>query len=52
MRSARIYNGGREDRITEVRYQFARPGPDQTPVLKISFVTRADDLGCAVGYYP
>ena len=31
---------------------FPRPGPDKTPVQKVSLVTRAgDDLGCCVGYY-
>lgn len=38
--------------ITEVTYMFPRPGPDKTPVQKVSLVTRADDdLGCGVGYY-
>jgi hypothetical protein len=38
--------------ITEVSYMFPRPGPDKTPVQKVSLVTRAgDDLGCGVGYY-
>jgi hypothetical protein len=30
---------------------FPRPGPDKTPVQKVSLVTRAGDLGCGVGYY-
>jgi Single Cache domain 2 len=38
--------------ITEVSYMFPRPGPDKTPVAKVSFATRVDDdLGCGVGYY-
>jgi hypothetical protein len=37
--------------ITEVSYLFPRPGPDATPVRKVSFVTRVGDLGCGVGYY-
>ena len=38
--------------ITEVNYMFPRPGPDKTPVQKVSLVTRvSDDLGCGVGYY-
>jgi hypothetical protein len=41
----------KEGQISEVNYQFARPGADQTPVPKVSFVTRVADLGCAVGYY-
>ena len=30
---------------------WPRPGPDKTPVAKVSFVTKAGDLGCGVGYY-
>ena len=30
---------------------FVRPGPDKTPVPKVSFATRVGDLGCGVGYY-
>lgn len=40
-----------EGQITEVSYTFARPGPDKTPVPKVSFVTRVGDLYCGVGYY-
>ena len=40
-----------EGQITEISYMFPRPGADQTPVPKITFVTKADDLGCGVGYY-
>jgi Single Cache domain 2 len=40
-----------EGEITEVSYKFPRPGPDKTPVPKITFVARAGDLGCGVGYY-
>jgi Single Cache domain 2 len=41
-----------EGEITEVSYMFPRPGPDKTPVQKVSLVTRvSDDLGCGVGYY-
>ena len=40
-----------EGEITEVSYMFVRPGPDKTPVPKVSFVTRVGDLGCGVGYY-
>jgi hypothetical protein len=36
--------------ITEVSYMFPRPGSD-TPVPKVSFVTRVGDEGCGVGYY-
>ena len=41
----------KEGEITEVSYMFVRPGPDKTPVPKVSFVTRVGDLGCGVGYY-
>ena len=40
-----------EGQITEVSYMFPRPGADNVPVAKVSFVTRAGDLGCGVGYY-
>ena len=40
-----------EGEITEVSYVFPRPGPDKTPVPKVSLVTRVGDLGCGVGYY-
>jgi hypothetical protein len=32
-------------------YLFPKPGPDPTPVAKISFVAKIGDLGCGVGYY-
>ena len=40
-----------EGQITEVSYMFTRPGADSTPVPKVTFVTKAGDLGCGVGYY-
>jgi hypothetical protein len=40
-----------EGQFTEVRYVFPRPGADDTPVPKVSLVTKAGDLGCGVGYY-
>jgi hypothetical protein len=40
-----------EGQITEVAYLFPRPGANATPVSKVSFVTKAGDLGCGVGYY-
>lgn len=40
-----------EGRVAEVSYMFPRPGPDQTPVPKISFVTKVADHVCGVGYY-
>lgn len=40
-----------EGEITEVRYVWAKPGSDTTPLPKVALVTRADDLGCGVGHY-
>ena len=40
-----------EGEITGVGYMAQRPGADQTPVEKVSFITRVGDLGCGVGYY-
>jgi Single Cache domain 2 len=40
-----------EGQITKVSYMFAKPGPDSTPVPKVSLVTKASDLVCGVGYY-
>jgi hypothetical protein len=40
-----------DGQITEVSYMFPRPGADKTPVQKVSFVTRAGEMGCGVGYY-
>jgi signal transduction histidine kinase len=46
----RVYDAAKEGVITEVSYMFPRPGSD-TPVAKVSFVTRIGDEGCGVGYY-
>jgi len=40
-----------EGQISEVSYLWPRPGGEQAPVAKVTFVTRAGDLGCGVGYY-
>ena len=40
-----------EGQVTEVSYMFPKPGADSTPVPKVSFITKAGDLGCGVGYY-
>jgi hypothetical protein len=40
-----------EGRVSEVSYLFPKPGPDKTPVQKVSFVTRVGDIYCGVGYY-
>jgi signal transduction histidine kinase len=37
--------------ITEVSYMFTRPGTDNALLPKVTFVTKAGDLGCGVGYY-
>lgn len=46
-----IYNDAKDGQISEVEYAFGKPGAEQTPVPKVSFVTGVADLGCAVGYY-
>jgi hypothetical protein len=45
-----LYNAPREG-TNEVSYMFPRPGTDLTPVEKVSFIARAGDQGCGVGYY-
>jgi len=40
-----------EGQITEVSYLFPKPGTTAPAVPKESFVTKAGDLGCGVGYY-
>ena len=40
-----------EGQLTEVSYLFAKPGPDTTPVPKVSFTIKVGDLICGVGYY-
>jgi hypothetical protein len=48
-----LYNAGQkpEGEISEISYMFVRPGPDPKPVPKVSYVTRAGDVYCGVGYY-
>jgi hypothetical protein len=47
-----LFAGAQKDAMSQVEYMFPRPGADQTPVQKISFVTKAsNDVGCGVGYY-
>jgi hypothetical protein len=38
-----------EGKVNEVSYMFPRPGADQTPVEKISFVTKVGDQVCGAG---
>ena len=45
-----LYRAAQKETVTEVSYMFPRPGTD-TPVEKISFVTKVGDQGCGVGYY-
>lgn len=47
---AEIYATAAEGKIGEVEYMWPRPGTD-TPVQKVSFVTKIGDQTCAVGYY-
>lgn len=47
---AEIRKVAQPGRIAEVSYMYARPGSGEH-VPKISFVTKADDQVCAVGYY-
>ncbi len=48
-----LYTAGQkpEGQVTEVSYMFVRPGPDTKPIPKVSFVARAGDIFCGVGYY-
>ena len=39
-----------EGKISEVAYMWPRPDSD-TPVQKVTFVTKAGDQICGVGYY-
>ncbi|AJE20112.1 cache domain-containing protein [Azotobacter chroococcum] len=45
-----IYTTAEAGKISEVAYMWPRPGAD-TPVEKVTFVTKADDQVCVVGYY-
>ena len=45
-----IYKTAQEGKISEVSYMWPRPGSDK-PVQKVTFVSKAGDQVCAVGYY-
>jgi Single Cache domain 2 len=45
-----IFKAGQDEKISEVSYMFPRPG-ETTPSPKVSFVAKAGDQGCGVGYY-
>ena len=40
-----------EGKVAEVTYMWPRPGTDTTPVPKVTYVTKAGDQICGVGYY-
>lgn len=46
----KLYEAAKDGAITEVSYQWPRPGTTE-PAQKISYVTRIGDQICAVGYY-
>jgi hypothetical protein len=47
---AEMYKVAKEGKISEVSYMWPRPG-SETPVQKVSYVTKVGDQVCAVGYY-
>ena len=47
---AKFYGEAREGSVSEVAYQWPRPGSTD-PVSKVSLVTKVGDQVCAVGYY-
>jgi len=46
----RLYDAAKEGEITEVEYQWPKPGAKE-PSAKVSYVTKVGDQVCAVGYY-
>ena len=46
----RLYDAAKEGEITEVEYQWPKPGAKE-PSPKVSYVTKVGDQVCAVGYY-
>jgi hypothetical protein len=47
----RIFDAAKDGQINEVSYNWPKPGPDKTPVPKVTFVSAVAGLGCGVGYY-
>jgi hypothetical protein len=47
---AEIMSTAKEGQVSEVDYMWPRPGKEE-PVQKVTFVTKAGDQVCAVGYY-
>ena len=48
---AEIMKVAAEGKVAEVSYMWPRPGADTAPVEKVTFVTKAGDQICGVGYY-
>jgi len=46
-----IYAVAEPGQISEVEYQWYRPGSESELVDKVAYVTQVDDQICAVGYY-
>ena len=46
----KLFEKSKVGTVGEVADMFPRPGTDQTPVQKVSFVTAVAGHGCAVGY--
>ena len=47
---ANLYKAAEDGKVNEVNYMFPKPGQTESSA-KVSFVTKAGDLGCGVGYY-
>jgi len=47
---AAMFEVAEEGQVREVHYMWPKPGSDE-PVEKVTYVTRAADLVCGVGYY-
>ncbi len=47
-----FYKDAQEGKISEVTYMWPRPNdPENKPVEKVAYVTKAGDQVCGVGYY-
>lgn len=46
-----IYEVAEPGQISEVEYEWYRPGSESELVEKVAYVTQVDDQICAVGYY-
>ncbi|MBK8907531.1 MAG: cache domain-containing protein [Rhodospirillales bacterium] len=45
-----LYDEAEQGEVNEVSYMWPRPD-EQEPVQKVAYVTKVDDMVCAVGYY-